>query len=329
VPERVIYFPRINPPDSEWFTRVLLYWDEVGTIVPLGGPTEVLDDYARGLVDAGLVRPVIPARYIGQIPRFDDAFLELIEHDPAVPRSRVDLDRVPRARIHVQKFGDRLARELERRGLARPAGSYGWFEVEQRTGHLFMTYLATALGSLQELAMTPITEREEHLKLLSGDSGELGEPVRAALKVAVLQGALPAPAVGVPPQEIAKFKRENAALLVEFREEVTRRALEATRAAPEAWVELATLEGGDIGRMAAELTASMRGRNWRKIGLGALGVVGPGVALLDAATTGGAIAASAGLLGAVLGAFGGRRPPQPPAHGLGYAAAAAQRFSTA
>ena len=37
VSEKVIYFPRISPPDNEWFTRVLLFWDEVGTIVPMNG----------------------------------------------------------------------------------------------------------------------------------------------------------------------------------------------------------------------------------------------------------------------------------------------------
>jgi hypothetical protein len=32
--DAVIYFPYIRVPDNEWFTRVLLYWDQLGTIVP-------------------------------------------------------------------------------------------------------------------------------------------------------------------------------------------------------------------------------------------------------------------------------------------------------
>lgn len=31
---KVLYFPYISVPESAWFTRVLLYWDEVGSIVP-------------------------------------------------------------------------------------------------------------------------------------------------------------------------------------------------------------------------------------------------------------------------------------------------------
>jgi hypothetical protein len=332
VPESVIYFPRINPPDSEWFTRVLLYWDEVGTIVPIADPNQVLDDYTRGLVDAGLVKPVVPAMYMGRIPRFESAFLDLIDHDPGVPKSRVDLNAVPSARIHVQKFGEGLAEELQQRGLARPAGEYGWFEVERRTGHLFMTYLATALGSLDALKMTPITDTEEHLKLLSGAPAELGPSDKAALKVAVLAGALPAPAEGVPAEEIAKFKSDHSPLLLEFREEVTRRALEATKAAPGAWVELAEVGGAEMGRMAAELTRSMEARNWKRIGLGALGVVGAGLALVDAIATGGAVtqlAAGTGLVGSAWSAVDRPRAAATLPRGIGYSAAAAKRFSAA
>lgn len=29
-----LYYPYIKVPESDWFTRVLLYWDVVGAIVP-------------------------------------------------------------------------------------------------------------------------------------------------------------------------------------------------------------------------------------------------------------------------------------------------------
>jgi hypothetical protein len=32
--QNVIYFPYIRVPESEWFTRVLLYWKQVASIVP-------------------------------------------------------------------------------------------------------------------------------------------------------------------------------------------------------------------------------------------------------------------------------------------------------
>lgn len=32
--DKVIYYPYINVPQNAWFTTVLLYWDEVGSIIP-------------------------------------------------------------------------------------------------------------------------------------------------------------------------------------------------------------------------------------------------------------------------------------------------------
>jgi hypothetical protein len=54
--DSVLYFPSTRVPETGWFTRVLLYWDSVGTIVP----AEYLDDplflrpYTAGLKDHGL-----------------------------------------------------------------------------------------------------------------------------------------------------------------------------------------------------------------------------------------------------------------------------------
>lgn len=31
---KILYFPYINVPDTAWFSRMLLYWDEVGAIIP-------------------------------------------------------------------------------------------------------------------------------------------------------------------------------------------------------------------------------------------------------------------------------------------------------
>lgn len=87
--DKVLYFPHIRVPDNEWFTRALLYWDEVGTIVPHAPPDEVreiLGEHTLRLMDAGLVSRV-RAGDAREIPRFDEAFIELIEADPAIPTS--------------------------------------------------------------------------------------------------------------------------------------------------------------------------------------------------------------------------------------------------
>ena len=67
-PSRVLYFPYISVPQTAWFSRVLLYWDEVGSIVPspLANDLRQVSPYMGELVSAGLVRPIIPgtSRYL-------------------------------------------------------------------------------------------------------------------------------------------------------------------------------------------------------------------------------------------------------------------------
>jgi hypothetical protein len=331
VAANVIYFPRIDPPESEWFTRALLYWDVVGAIVPLFDSNSVLDERTRRLVDVGLVRPIVPLEYIGSLRGFEESFLALLESDQEVRARRgQSLDALPIARIHMEKFGDGLAEELVARGLARRAEHWGWLEVEQRTGHLFMTYLATALGRLPELDMTPITDLDSHLKLLFAQDEPAGSSEQAELQIAVVSEALPAPSGPVPPEELAKFKDANRQLLQAFRLEVTRSALESTAAAPGARRALAELKGRELAGMAEELTRQMRGRRWQRIGLGALAVVGAGAAAADAFLSGGALtqtSAVTGLLGAALGTVDQGRQVPFAREGVAYAVSAARAFA--
>ena len=77
---KVLYFPYINVPNSDWFTRMLLYWDEVGAIVPYDyiEYPEKLREHTRSLVEACLVRQVIPGEHIHRIPSFRDSFSEYL-----------------------------------------------------------------------------------------------------------------------------------------------------------------------------------------------------------------------------------------------------------
>jgi hypothetical protein len=58
MPDRALYFPFIEVPDSPALTRVLLYWDELGTIVPAHLDEGDIGPRTRRLADAGLTRSV-------------------------------------------------------------------------------------------------------------------------------------------------------------------------------------------------------------------------------------------------------------------------------
>jgi hypothetical protein len=62
IADSVLDFPTIRPPESEWFSRVLLYWDRVGTILPRHYSRDhtFLRPYTSALLDAGLLTPIAP-----------------------------------------------------------------------------------------------------------------------------------------------------------------------------------------------------------------------------------------------------------------------------
>lgn len=78
----VLYFPYISVPSSVWFTRILLYWDKVGSIVPYDyiEKPELHDEYTRSLIQANLVTQVIPGMYRDEIPNLTGSLLVISNH---------------------------------------------------------------------------------------------------------------------------------------------------------------------------------------------------------------------------------------------------------
>src|ERR1041385_2322377 len=129
----VLYYPFIRVPNNDWFTRVLLYWDSVGSIVPyefVRNPN-LLGPHMQGLLTEELVRQVIPGFYIQEAPNFTDAFLQLAEKFKRKKRLKKNaLANLPTFKVHIEKLGD-IGGQLCKMGLARPV-RYSWYEIESR-----------------------------------------------------------------------------------------------------------------------------------------------------------------------------------------------------
>ena len=65
----VLYFPNIIVPGSARFTRMLLYWDTVGTIIPAEfmQRSEELGEHTRSLLEAQLLTAVIPGMHLYKV----------------------------------------------------------------------------------------------------------------------------------------------------------------------------------------------------------------------------------------------------------------------
>jgi hypothetical protein len=179
-------------------------------------------------MDAGLVSSVRPGE-AQQVPRFDEAFIEMIEADPQIPRS--SLPGAPRKtfQLHMTKPGGQIYAYLRDRGLLERRPGSDWLDVEERTADLLMTYLACTIGAADFVQMTPITDRAESLAVLTGDSTASGASAIdvSRLEMTVLEALLPAPAGGVSPKSSRRSRRSTANCFVCFG--VRSRASQRTR----------------------------------------------------------------------------------------------------
>jgi hypothetical protein len=319
--DSVLYFPSIRVPNTEWFTRVLLYWDSVGTIVP----TEYLDDplflrpYTAGLKDHELLTAVVPDAGIWNAPKYFDSFLSLVDSFD-LEKTRIRFANGEKARIHVDKTGFGLSGALiERKVAAYISGREwdAWFEVEKHTANLLMAFLATILGQMQQKRMVPMTDSAQCLEAFTRTPG--AEPAIEArldpIRAEILDDLLPAPTDTIEPAELAEFKGKYRELLSGFRTTVEQRVVSAGA------IEDLALRAQSVGLTKKELkgqleeiTRRMEEHKWRRIGFGTLlAVVAAGVVTADAVATGGTLTkagASLGLASAAYSAFEGMRTPR-------------------
>jgi hypothetical protein len=321
--DNALYFPYIRVPHSEWFTRVLLYWDKVGSIVPFGSrphPEEdarvhaLLGEHMVELIRAGLVTVVRPGEHLDAVPNFQEAFLELIHRNRTIiERGPVGIGRLETSRIHMEKFGwpaTTVVDELHRMGLARQAEG-SWYDVERFTADLFMAYLTSVLGEC--LKMDPITDHSESLSVFSEfPQRNLSSPfLLDQLRTVVLDSALPAPAGVIDIRALTDFKREHRGQLVRFR-----RHIESSL------VQIASISDGSLRNKQVHLLQDelrdeteqirerMKERNWGPVVVGALCAVLPIAGAVAERDYPSAALGLPGLAYAVYSAFKGRHDLQ-------------------
>ncbi len=165
---KALYFPYINLPDDDWLYLMLLYWDQLSSIVPheyVYNP-EKLSPHMSTLIKEGLVNPVIPQDFIHDVEDFGEPFLGFVRRRVRRTQLRnpATTQRIP---IHVEKLGQ-VADELVELNLATRT-RYPWYEVDSWVANAFMSYLASVIGSLPEVDSAPITNDASCFRLLAGN----------------------------------------------------------------------------------------------------------------------------------------------------------------
>jgi Family of unknown function (DUF6236) len=308
----------MNAPRGAWFAHALLYWDEVGLLLP-ENPRRLttLENRTLELIHAGLVKP-IPARdYIGLFPNFDGAFLELVAgRAQALHGRRVRVANV--IHLHESKMRSGLVRDLETLGLARPADPVGsWYEIEENTAKLYLCYLATVFAQSPSFHMRPITDEAAALRAFSTEGFEdLQTNLALDLsRTSVLRSILPVPDDTLPIKAIVDFKEAHAAELRRFRRLVESRLIELAQISPELRDQRVRYFADDLVDQRDAIIDLYLEAGWRRPRFATIcTIVGGAIGLvtgLETVGTPGAVAALPPLLAAAYAAIGEARPHTP------------------
>ncbi|AHF08440.1 hypothetical protein [Desulfitobacterium metallireducens] len=225
---KLLYFPYISIPNSQWLIQTLLYWDEVASIVPFeyARRTNCLDSHMQLLIREELVKQIFPEQYIFRFNDFTYNFLKYVDTDPVI-RSISDLGKrgligknkllIKTEKVHMAKLSD-IGYELVERGLAKDKGR--WFEIESYTAKSFMTYLAFLLG--QETGFVPSTDTYNGFSNLlthkeNSRKATISNRVRDELRAQILNKILPVPRYIENFADILRFKHKNHDELERYR----------------------------------------------------------------------------------------------------------------
>jgi hypothetical protein len=230
----ILYYPTISIPHGRWLKQVILYWDEIGSIVPQNYEDQNLIPYTpavQHLKDEGLFRPIKPENLIYQdwqkLENFEQEFRSILESEEfkkwrarriPIPKSLVSNDTVPTlSRIHEDKVSNSLMHYLEEKGLAQREPNSEWYFFENNTALLYMGLLAKYLADIDINLTIPGTNFEIYEELIFS---ALSKSEGFACLRTNLVNTLPVPREDVPLKKIVEFKRKRQAELLRFQSEI-------------------------------------------------------------------------------------------------------------
>jgi hypothetical protein len=302
----LLYYPYINVPRTDWTLRTLLYYDNVGSIVPqeyFYEPERNYDEFMLELVRNELVTPINPIQVLDNPWEITRPFIELIElNRPRLitlqnsfrqgQRGNIHIDKfLKTANIHSDKFDERVFYALENLGLAvRTDGR--WYSVEQKTANNLMSFLASVISAKTDRLPTTDYIRPTFYKQSFNQEHRKRETL--------LTNLIPFPEE-IDLNRLLRFKEQHSGLLNAFRTRIELIALDPNiiEGSPLFYQHLAELH-----QRKEELTARMNESRFNSIVFGTVcGLIGAYQGIASASTTGAIIGALPGFANAVYSAL--------------------------
>ncbi len=293
--ENLLYYPYINIPRTDWTLRTLIYYDQVGSIVPQNYFYEPdrYDGFMRELVQNELVIPINPMEVLERPWEISRPFIEYVNSEEFQIRhrrlsfqnerfGRIHRGKFNGPRIHTEKFGSEIFYQLEQVGLAERE-DYEWYKVEQKTANDLMSFLASVIGG--KLDFLPTSDLQIRKVPFTGNSKNIyktkkKENVRREI---ILNELIPFPEQ-IDLDKLRRFKDKHPDLLKRFKNKVELIALDHT-IEEESQLFRETIK--ELNFRKEELTAKMDESKFGQLMLGTVcGITGAVIGLATAGTTG-------------------------------------------
>lgn len=224
--DSILYYPAINLPNNEWSIKSLLYWNEVGVIVPyefVRNP-DLLGNEMREMVQAQLVNQIISDEYMGTQYEVSKSIIEAIQHENFdLPRKRANFKEGKISEVHKQKFRTELFQLLVDLKIASKFPDkyrYNWYFVEEETANLMMSYLAAIIA--KNVNYTPATDNEKFIK--ESDYSSIVKNDMNLIRSQILKDVMPYPE-NPEFSKLVKFKEKYFDQLLDLRRTIEKTCL--------------------------------------------------------------------------------------------------------
>jgi hypothetical protein len=301
----ILYYPYINVPRTDWTLRTLLYYDNIGSIVPqeyFYNPEENYDPFMLELVRNRLVTPINPLETLENPWQVTRPFIQMIESNANRlrqyqssflngNRGLIHGGKFIGSRIHADKFDENVFYGLQELGLAERAEGR-WYNVERRTANNLMKFLATLISAKTQRLPTTDYIRPFYTR------SSFHNPNRK--RETILTHLIPFPE-DINLDKLTRFKEQHSQLLEAFRTRVELIALDPNI---KEGTPLFHQHLSELGQRKEELVAKMNESRFNQILYGTVcGLIGAGVGLAGASTTGAVVGALPGFANAVYSAL--------------------------
>lgn len=273
----LLYFPYINIPRNNWTIKSLLYWDNVGIIVPpdFAENPSLYNKVTLDLLRTDLIQQIFPYEYTWKVKNFDKGFLELISQPKFnLTKRQEDFRKGKISRIHVQKFGEEILDKLVRLEIAaRLPVNWQWYYVESRTAKLIMLYLATVIGKSGNFI--PATDKLKNLDLSINQNG--ADLRRNSFRQDILDDLIPYP-INPDLTKLRKFKDKYHEELKSFRILLEQATLTIESFKKNKREEFQALKIAEINDKREKILSNLNQSKFGKITFGTMfGLVGAGI----------------------------------------------------